>query len=551
MYIRNVVWPVLNYVSRTCPRQIHSLWLFCLLSVPISFAEFYTFKTLDSLLINFADKPISYSIHSSFIILGLSILSFFGKSFAQLNIIRNIGFVKAQLAKAFISSHIQAYRSPSSAVLSESDYFLKADYYPGIVCNDVLLNIFQLPSALCTFIGISIFLFISNFTLSALSISFAASVYIIYSLVLRKNYLSLSRYIHSTQALLKSQDTSFVRNIRSIVGNSDVRSVQSARSSLAIKLVHYESVITVLRTISRYLADISLALIICAFVTIPLFRNDHFLTFLPIFFLSTTKLIPTLNTFNHFYTQLVSTRSSFTEAFQLIRALQTSLPAIPPYPHLYFDSLTIKSDYFRLAHKPLINSLNLTFSPSEKILLKGPSGSGKSLLAGLISGVFDPLSLNAHVLIDKNEITNKFDYRHLSYELPQFPVIPENQTIYQFLTSGSENIDSLPLLLKKFNLSHISDSLHKPPSTFGSSLSGGMLQRLAFIKLVLMPKKPIVILDECVSALDPVNSSILLSHLFSHFRDTLIFYITHDDVSTSFFDRQLLISDKKLTSITL
>jgi ABC-type oligopeptide transport system ATPase subunit len=185
----------------------------------------------------------------------------------------------------------------------------------------------------------------------------------------------------------------------------------------------------------------------------------------------------------------------------------------------------------------VIKNLNLVIHEGESVGLLGESGCGKSTLASLILGFVQPSS--GSIIVNNKELsTLKRKAKKDFYR--------EVQIVFQDPSSSLDSLMSVgklieePLIIHKIGSKEerakkvfevmkmvgLSSAYH---DSYPSELSGGLKQRLAIaIALVLNPK--IVILDECVSALDVSIQAQILNLLISLQKSLNLTYlfITHD-----------------------
>lgn len=143
-----------------------------------------------------------------------------------------------------------------------------------------------------------------------------------------------------------------------------------------------------------------------------------------------------------------------------------------------------------------IDDLSFDVFEHEFVSIVGPSGCGKTTILSLIAGLLKPSS--GRVLLDGKESLNKNDIGYMF----QRDMLFDWRSVWKNITIGleiehknvAEKLSFTEELLKKYNLYNFKDK--KP-----SSLSGGMKQRVALLRtLVLDPK--LLLLDEPFSALD-------------------------------------------------
>ena len=139
-----------------------------------------------------------------------------------------------------------------------------------------------------------------------------------------------------------------------------------------------------------------------------------------------------------------------------------------------------------------IENMDLSVEEGEFFGIVGPSGSGKTTLLSLLAGILTPSSGEISRNISPSEIGYMLQRDHLF----EWRTIEDNILLGLEIRKikTQENVDYAHALLDKYSLG---DFVKKKPS----ELSGGMRQRVALIRtLVLRPK--LVLLDEPFSALD-------------------------------------------------
>jgi ATP-binding cassette, subfamily B, bacterial HlyB/CyaB len=163
---------------------------------------------------------------------------------------------------------------------------------------------------------------------------------------------------------------------------------------------------------------------------------------------------------------------------------------------------------FRYAEdRPLLyEDLNLTIEPGRAVAIMGASGTGKSTLAKLMLGFYQPSA--GAIRIDG------VDIRHLAAnELrAAFGVVPQETvlfsgTIHANLIAGNPaaSFDQVVQACKMAGIHSVIEALPQGYQTEvgerGAGLSGGQKQRLAIARALLKGPK-VLIFDEATSALD-------------------------------------------------
>lgn len=182
--------------------------------------------------------------------------------------------------------------------------------------------------------------------------------------------------------------------------------------------------------------------------------------------------------------------------------------------------------------KHVLDSISLTVQAGEFVSIIGPSGSGKSTLFSLIGGLLAPD--NGTISMNGEEITNHTGY--ISYMPQQTSLFPwrtilDNVLLGQELHGKSDKNKAIKMLEK----AGLTDVIH----SFPHQLSGGMQQRVAFIRALLSPQS-FMCLDEPFSALDDFTRLEMQKWLLETWEafDRSILFITHN------IDEALFLSDK-------
>ena len=172
--------------------------------------------------------------------------------------------------------------------------------------------------------------------------------------------------------------------------------------------------------------------------------------------------------------------------------------------------------------KIAVNNFSMELQTGECIGLIGPNGAGKSTIIKVISDIINANS--GEVLLNGNKISQM--KREIGY-LPQYPNFFNWMTARETLAfmgelSGipkEELIKSIPEILIKVGLKGEENS---KVGTF----SGGMKQRLG-IAQALLHNPSFIVMDEPVSALDPIGRREVLNLIEEIKKDTTILLSTH------------------------
>lgn len=172
-----------------------------------------------------------------------------------------------------------------------------------------------------------------------------------------------------------------------------------------------------------------------------------------------------------------------------------------------------------------ISNLSIHISACEFVSLVGPSGCGKSTLFNIVAGLIKPSQ--GRVLINGTDVTGNCG--NCGYMLQKDLLLPwrtviDNAALMLDIQrqprakSRRETLD----LLERFGLAEHANQ-------YPHSISGGMRQRVAFIR-TLLSGKDVLLLDEPLGALDAQTRILMqewLLEVWADFHKTVLF-ITHD-----------------------
>ncbi|HDR8193891.1 ABC transporter ATP-binding protein [Bacillus thuringiensis] len=184
--------------------------------------------------------------------------------------------------------------------------------------------------------------------------------------------------------------------------------------------------------------------------------------------------------------------------------------------------LEIKNVIKSFKGKIAVNNFSMELQAGECVGLIGPNGAGKSTLIKVISDIIHPTA--GEVLLNGIKISKMKS--EIGY-LPQYPNFFHWMTARETLTfmgqlSGlkkEELSKSIPKMLEKVGLK---EEENAKVSTF----SGGMKQRLG-IAQALLHNPSLIVMDEPVSALDPIGRREVLNLIKEIKKDTTILLSTH------------------------
>ncbi|PTR29802.1 MULTISPECIES: ABC transporter ATP-binding protein [unclassified Pseudomonas] len=178
---------------------------------------------------------------------------------------------------------------------------------------------------------------------------------------------------------------------------------------------------------------------------------------------------------------------------------------VDPFSGRETVGLEVQGLSFGYGDELVLNRMNLSIAPGEKVAIVGASGGGKSTLVQLLLGLYTPLAGTIRFGGSTQQEIGLETVRENVAVVLQHPAL-FNDTIRANLTMGRERSDeacwqALEIAQLHATVRDLPNGLDSIVGRSGVRLSGGQRQRLAIARMVLAEPK-VVILDEATSALD-------------------------------------------------
>ncbi len=179
----------------------------------------------------------------------------------------------------------------------------------------------------------------------------------------------------------------------------------------------------------------------------------------------------------------------------------------------------------------VLNNIDLTLEPGQKVAIVGRSGAGKTTLVKLVSRLFDPSE--GRVMIDGMDVRD-LDPHWLRRQVGMVMQEPFlfSGTIAENIAIGQSDAD-MDRILEVAKLSCVHDFVSDMPLGYetkvgeqGVGLSGGQRQRIAIARALYCDPK-ILIFDEATNALDTDSEQAIQANLDMFLDDRTALIIAH------------------------
>jgi len=205
---------------------------------------------------------------------------------------------------------------------------------------------------------------------------------------------------------------------------------------------------------------------------------------------------------------------------------------------------------------PALRGATLAVRRGEVVAVMGPSGSGKSTLLHCLAGILVPDG--GEVWFDGQRLDSLSDDRRSALRRDRFGFVFQSGQLVPELTA-EENV-ALPLLLSGTRRGPAMAAARKWFPTLGldglegrrsGELSGGQAQRVALARgLVAEPQ--VLFADEPTGSLDSMSGELVMDLLTAAVRErgTTVVLVTHDARVASYADREVVVRDGKVGTLT-
>lgn len=197
-----------------------------------------------------------------------------------------------------------------------------------------------------------------------------------------------------------------------------------------------------------------------------------------------------------------------------------------------------------------LNNISFSIEKGKTLAILGKTGSGKSTILTLISRLYDTTS--GHILMDNKSIkeVNLYDLRN------QISVVPQDaflfsDSIKNNIKFGNENatdeevIEAAKKAVVHENIITFNEQYETVLGERGITLSGGQKQRVSIAR-ALIKNAPILLLDDCLSAVDTETEETILNNLLAYCKDKTTIIVSHRVSSAKNADQIIILEEGKI-----
>lgn len=197
-----------------------------------------------------------------------------------------------------------------------------------------------------------------------------------------------------------------------------------------------------------------------------------------------------------------------------------------------------------------IQDISFSVKKGETLAILGKTGSGKSTILSLISRLYDVT--NGKITVDNKNITalNLFDLRNSIGIVPQDAFL-FSDTIKNNIKFGKEDATDAEVhnaaksAVVHDNIMGFNNTYDTILGERGITLSGGQKQRVSIARAIIK-NPPILLFDDCLSAVDTETEEAILNNLNAICKDKTTIIVSHRVSSAKNADRIIILENGKI-----
>jgi ATP-binding cassette subfamily B multidrug efflux pump len=179
-----------------------------------------------------------------------------------------------------------------------------------------------------------------------------------------------------------------------------------------------------------------------------------------------------------------------------------------------------------------LDNISFTINKGETVAIMGKTGSGKSTILSLLTRIHD-VAGNSKIKIDNHNLT-EYDLYHLRNSMSIVPQDPFlfSDSIKNNIKFGKEDatdeeiVTAAKMAVVDDNIQSFTNKYETILGERGITLSGGQKQRVSIARAIIK-EAPILILDDCLSAVDTETEEKIVNNFKSIFNKKTTIIVTH------------------------
>jgi ATP-binding cassette, subfamily B, bacterial PglK len=437
--------------------------------------------------------------------------------------------------------------------------------------NIIIYGLTAISSALIGF-GILVTLLFIDIKITFFSLLFFSIIYLSIILSFKKKMTKISKDISENIGLKVNILSSLLNNIRNVIIDNLQFTFLKRFSEYDLKITKGSIFLGIVSFVPSVIIINLLSIILVGYLFFLVSAGHNFVTdvgkIVAIAY-GAQKLNPLINAIYLAISRTAGSYYNIKSVINFIRLIKTQKKiSIPKKKEVELSQPLNKSiinfekniklekiSFKHNANQKLIINLNLLINKKDKIIILGESGSGKSTILDILTGLIKP----DKGLIRLDNI--KIDEKNLKSYQKKISLITQNifleeGTILKNITNTKKYSDvDFKRFKKCCNTAEIWSFISKHKDKYkmyvshnGTNLSGGQKQRIAIAR-ALYKNSDILVFDETTSEIDFKIEEKIFNNLSKNESDKTIIFVTHKVRKMNFFNKKFILIENRLKSI--
>ena len=493
------------------------------------------------------------------LIIGLSIITLFlvknalmiFYTYLQAKFTKNI---EAELNLSFMKYFLSSSFQESSKVSLAQKENILGFLIPNVI-NNYILRLLNLNVNFFIFGLITLFLVIKFPIATVITMIFAFVIIGLQNLIFKPRLLKIANSQSNASAMYNQRANEAILNIKSVKVSNNEKFFYETYKTAIFNFFKISRQALFFNTIPPYVTEpfiIILLFVLLSVITIENFSEpEKLVASFAVIVSAIFRLSPTIARIQVNLNGINSVLSMVDEFLALCKKfdIQNVKPLKTPDYYQLQDKIELKNVSFGYTKdKQALKNINLTIKKGEFIGIAGLSGAGKTTLADIIAGLFEPDC--DEFLVDGKAQNKPLKIGYIPQELCII-----NGSIKENVSFGAPEADynSIVDALKKaqlydFIIENYKEGIEANPFVDSTGFSQGQKQRLAIAR-ALYSNPDILILDEATSSLDLKTEDEICSVLNSLKGEKTIIAIAHRLSTIKSADRIVFMKNAEIRDI--
>lgn len=408
-----------------------------------------------------------------------------------------------------------------------------------------LISFLELFSEIIVFFGLFIFLLFFNFKITILAFLFFITIILLINFFTHNKLISLSEKIRLAEGeRLTNYSESF-----SLIKEIKIQNLKKyfLKKDLIYTNAFWENdfISKFIRTASKPLLELTVVVVVLIFILISSEKsnNIYLVELIAVYLAVAYRVVPSLYRMLSVYQNIKSTYPATNNLTNELKISEDKTNTLGEKISKIEKKIETKNLTFKYpkSKSVILKNLNLKFEFNKITGIKGKTGSGKTTLVNILSGLAQPTS--GEILLDEKNFTtlDLRTYQNLIGYVSQDIFLLDN-TVKENIILGDEKFlnHHFEEIIKVCELEKFfKNQTNKTDINIGDKnvkISGGQAQRIGIAR-ALYKNPSILILDEATNALDINTSSIILKNIKNKFKNLTVILISHDEAVLKYCDK--------------